>query len=216
MPSADGDFSAFANNVVTTVSADPATYGLTPEAIAELTEKVNAWDASYAEKVSQQESAKAATISKDQARYEAAEVIRALNKQIQGDRKVSDAKKADAGFPVYKSTKTPKPIPTKAPIAKIEACAVREHFLRFSDSIDPHSRMRPDGVTGVEIWVYCGAEVPVDDDQYQMYATSTRMNATVNFNADQAGKTAYYHFRFVNSRGQVGPWSMVYSSTVVK
>jgi hypothetical protein len=83
-------------------------------------------------------------------------------------------------------------------------------------ALNVRSRVRPRGVFGIEIWMYCGDEVPVDDGQFKMYTTATRMSANVAFTSEQAGKTAWYQFRYVNTRGEVGPWSMTYSSTVLK
>ena len=69
---------------------------------------------------------------------------------------------------------------------------------------------------GIEVWMFIGDEAPISDDQFNMYSFATRMSTTVSFTAEQAGKNVWYHFRYVNRRGEHGPWSMVYSSTVTK
>ena len=42
------------------------------------------------------------------------------------------------------------------------------------------------------------------------------LKSSGTFSAPEAGKSVWYRFRYINTRGEAGPWSMVYTSTVTK
>ena len=216
VPGNDSIFSTWAGSFVSTVGADIAAYGVSAEELTELQALEAEWNSSFTQLVDKRDAAKAATSAKDSKRQAYESMIRKLAQKMQNDPNVEEFRIIDAGLPAHSTTKTPNPIPTTAPIAAIETCAIREHFIRFTDWESSSSRAKPRGVIGIEVWLHCGEEVPVDDNQYQMYAVSSRMSVSVTFDAEQAGKSVYYRFRYLNSKGQTGPWSMVYSSTVVK
>ena len=51
-------------------------------------------------------------------------------------------------------------------------------------------------------------------DSYKFLSVSSRGNRQTDFPGAEAGKTAYYALRWVNTRGEKGPWSEVTSATV--
>lgn len=216
IPGSDSQFSTFAQTLTSVIKTDPSVYGIDAAKLTELENGLAAWDGSVSDQALKREASKAATVTKDEERKNLESLIRELNSQIQADPNVPESAIADAGLPVHSTSRTPAPVPTTAPLASIQSCNIQENYIRFSDSQNIQSRVRPRGVMGVEIWMYCGDEAPTDNGQFQMYTLTTRMSATVAFDGTQAGKGVWYRFRYVNTRGDVGPWSMTYTSTVVK
>ena len=216
IPTRDADFDMWANTFVDTVKANADNYGLTPDEIKDLEGGVAGWDTKFSDMFAKREAAKAATVGKDEMRKSFEETLRNISRQIQADPNVSNEMKADAGLPIHSTSRTPVTAPDSAPTAEIDACNIQEHQLKFFDTNNTFRRSRPRGVFGVEIFRFVGNEAPLSDEQYQMVGTVTRMNATVTFGSQQAGQTAWYRFRYINTRGEVGPWSMVYNATVMK
>jgi hypothetical protein len=78
----------------------------------------------------------------------------------------------------------------------------------------PRSKAKPDGVHGCEIWTKLGGEAPKDSSELTYVATDTRTPYTLVFGGADVGKTAWYWLRWVNTRGQCGPWGSPISAMV--
>lgn len=78
----------------------------------------------------------------------------------------------------------------------------------------PHSKAKPAGVHGCEIWMKLGGEAPKESTELTYVATDTRTPYTVVFTGADAGKTAWYWLRWVNNRGENGPWGCPISAMV--
>jgi hypothetical protein len=59
-----------------------------------------------------------------------------------------------------------------------------------------------------------GGTAPTDPEAMPFLAIETRMPYRADFDADEIGKTAYFALRWVNKRGQPGPWSQVFNAVV--
>jgi hypothetical protein len=215
IPSPDTAFSAFANALVTTLKVDPTSYGLTTEEITELDNELTAWDTSFDTLYQARDAARAATVDKD-ARREALEAkIRVINKQVQADPSVTNTQRADAGLPVYSTTRNPVAVPTTAPMVHLEAANVQQHVFRFTSAVDAHANVRPTGVKSIQLF---GAfdTAPVSDSDFELLGSTTRMNATLNFPISDAGKSIWYRFRYLNTKDQPGPWTTTLAATILK
>ena len=140
IPDRDGDFNGVANTFLAKVKPDAAAYGLTPEELALLEAEVAEWDAKYTQMMERHEEARGATAGKDDARSTLTKTMRMLARKIQSDPAVTDQMKAAAGLPIHSTTRNPAPIPTTAPLADISDCAVEQHTIRFSDSLNHNTR----------------------------------------------------------------------------
>lgn len=89
-----------------------------------------------------------------------------------------------------------------------------EHTVSYSDITTPTRRARPEVVSACEIYVAVGAVPPTDPKQYRFVGLSTRTPEVVTFESEDGGKTANYLLRWVNTKGEAGPWSQVISATV--
>lgn len=214
IPAAEGKFTAWASNFVSTLEGDPTTYGLTPEVVAELKDQNSKWDNDYATAVTKRDSAQAATVAKKLTRNEFEEMIRELAKQIQSNPTISEENRRDAGLPVHKSSRTPVSVPTSSPVARVDKFEPLAHVISFVDCDTPTRRGRPTGVTGCHIYVAVADSAPADPSDYRFVVQSTRSTARIQFTAEDGGKNAHYLLRWINTRGELGPWSTVLSSTI--
>ncbi|HEV7858837.1 MAG TPA: hypothetical protein VGO91_09435, partial [Pyrinomonadaceae bacterium] len=65
-----------------------------------------------------------------------------------------------------------------------------------------------------EIWSKIGDPAPSDPSQLHFMGLDTSTPYMVQFGGEDAGKTAYYMLRWVNSKGEQGPWSQTASATI--
>ena len=214
IPARDGEFDLWARTFTATVKANAAGYGLSAEDITVLQTKTADWETRYSEMFQKREASKAATVRKDDTRGSYEEFLRNLARQIQADPNVDNGMKTDAGLPVRSTARQPAPVPDSAPTVEIETSNVQEHKIRFFDTNNTFRRSRPRGVFGVEIYRYIGDAAPLNDEQYSMYGIMTRMNATIQFSGEDVGKHAWYRFRYVNTRGENGPWTLRYEAMI--
>ena len=112
IPSQDGQFTTWSQNLLNVIKADPATYGVDAAAVAALQDNVTKWESSYGESIQQRDAAKAAVVEKDVDRKKLEEIIRSMARQIQADPEVTGKSKAMAGLPVRKTVRTKTPVPT--------------------------------------------------------------------------------------------------------
>jgi hypothetical protein len=89
-----------------------------------------------------------------------------------------------------------------------------QHTVSFRDSQTPDSKAKPEGYRGCQIWVFIGTEPPTSLEQLHYVATDTRTPYVLQFDAEDAGKTAYYRLRWVNPRDEPGPWSELIVATI--
>ena len=81
-------------------------------------------------------------------------------------------------------------------------------------ALQPDSRAKPAGVQSCEIREQVGGTQPTDPDEMSLLAVETRMPYRADFEQTDIGKTAYFVMRWLNTRGQPGPWSQVYSAII--
>ena len=78
----------------------------------------------------------------------------------------------------------------------------------------PRSKAKPEGVAGCEIWVKIGGNPPADPGELRYLATDTSTPYLAEYTGADAGKLAHYWLRWVNTRGEKGPWSDSVSGTI--
>lgn len=105
---------------------------------------------------------------------------------------------------------------TTRPIASINVAQFLRHTIRLCDEDTPNSRAKPDRVRGVQIWRHIGLTKSEDINEFELLPFCTTTRFTIEFNPEDAGKTASYLFRWVNTRGEVGPWSEISAAMITK
>ena len=60
-----------------------------------------------------------------------------------------------------------------------------------------------------------GGDAPKSVDEMHFQGTCSASPFVIKFVASQAGSTAYYWLRWVNRKGETGPWSTVVSGMIL-
>ena len=214
MPRKEGNFDAWIANYVRTLVARPNHFFISEEEQQQLIEQLKIWDEKYAECITARDAARAAVEAKDEARAGIEDTARETIRRIQADGRVTDAARRDAGLPVHKTTRTPLAPPTTAPRGQVIDTDRLEHTVTVYDSKTPTKKAKPHGVVGCEVFLCIADTAPTDPAAYTFKGVWTRSPERVAFKAEDAGKIANYLFRWLNSKGQTGPWSEATSATI--
>lgn len=155
--------------------------------------------------------------TKEAARATMETAARTVNNTVQANPAVPDAAKVAADLPVHKTTRTPVgPIDSHPVLYKVD----NEHLLHrlwFSDSVTG-KKARPAGAAMGEIReaiVAAGGPAPTDPNAMAFLANETKPPQRNDLDPADVGKTAYCAQRWVNTRGEPGPWSPITSYPIL-
>jgi hypothetical protein len=214
IPRPDADFNAWQVNFVTYANANLANLGL---GLSDLTPIIAAqppWTTSFTAHIAAQANAQAARATKDGNRTALETLIRALVRRLQASLSVSDAERAALGITVPDAGATAAATPTTRPLCEVDTSQRLRHTIDFTDESTPTRKAKPAGVLGAEIWVKIGPTPPVDPGELTFLAVDTRSPYTRDYPGSEGGKQAHYMLRWVNTRGETGPWSETATATI--
>ena len=213
IPDSDVEFRAWLKRFLDYASANLAALGLVADDIAPVQAAATAFNTTLDNNDVAQAAARAAREAKDAAGDAVETQVRPLAQRLQASGTVLDAQRHSLGLNVRSTTRTPVALPTTRPVATIDTSQRLQHTISFGDEETPGNRKKPAGVTGCEIWMKIGA-APVDPSELTYLATDTSTPYTAVFDGADAGKTVHYMLRWVNRRGERGPWSQTVSATI--
>jgi len=214
IPAADEDFSVFANNFVNYVTTNAVNLGVQPATAAALSNGLLVWSDSLAAHDTAQIAATSARTTKDSARDALTIITRTTARSIQANPTVTDEVRALIGLPIRDDGRTRPPVPTTKPVAQIDTSRRLQHTIHWRDESIPNSKVKPGVVRGAEIWAFIGPTPPKDPTQAHFVALDTASPYLLEHNSADAGKLAHYLLRWVNTRGEPGPWSETISATI--
>ena len=215
LPQGDPEFDGWFETFYTSVSGDLVGWHMVAGDLVPITNAKNKWDTDYAAHLAEVEIAKAMRATKDNSKAAAKDVVRPFVRAKQEDPDVLPATKLAAGVPERDETRTPIAAPTTPPvITGVDTSQRLQHTIRWADSTTPQSKAKPKGVHGAEIRVKIGGPPPTGPDECVFTALDTATPHLKEFDAADAGKTAHYMLRWVNSKGDPGPWSATVSATI--
>ena len=214
IPPADAAFDTWATNFVNYVLANFAALGLGAGDIAAVGTAHPAWTAAYTAHTAAQAAAQAARQTKDDARSTLETAIRSLTRSLQASASVDDTERQALGITVPDTVGTPAAVPATRPVVTVDTGQRLRHVIAFADEATPTRKAKPAGVMGVEIWVKIGDPPPTDPNELTFLSVDTRTPYTAEYAGADGGKTAHYMLRWVNTRGDKGPWSETASATI--
>lgn len=213
IPSADAELSAWLDNFVKYANANLTSLGLVAADVTPLQDAMTAWDGKYADHLSAQAAAQGARQAKEESRKSAENTARLLAQRLQTNPNVQNSDRHLLGLNVRSTSRTAVAAPTSRPVASVDTSQRLQHTISFVDENTPSSRAKPPGASGCEVWMKIGA-APTDPSELTYLATDTRTPYTAVFDGADAGKVVHYMLRWVNSRGERGPWSQTVSATI--
>ena len=214
IPGGDADFNAWQANFVNYANANLANLGLVIVDLTSIFSAQAAWTPSLTAHVAAQANAQSARATKDGNRTVLESLIRALVRRLQASASVSDAEREALGITVPDLGATAAATPTTRPLCQVDASQRLRHTIDFTDESTPTRKAKPAGVMGAEIWVKIGPTPPVDPSELTFLAVDTRTPYTTDFDGADGGKQAHYMLRWVNTRGETGPWSETATATI--
>jgi hypothetical protein len=214
IPGADADFNTWQNNFIANLNAHKADFGLADADLAPLNAAQQGWTDGYAAHIAAQAQAEGARLSKDDSRKALETALRGMARRVQTHTGTTDRHRAELGLNVQAGTRTSAGVPETRPVAQVDTSQRLRHTVSFSDESTPNSRAKPAGAMGCEIWSKIGDPAPADPSQLHFLGLDTSSPYMVQFGGEDAGKTAYYMLRWVNTKGEQGPWSQTASATI--
>ena len=215
VPGNDGEFHSWQTNLVGTTEINLTVWGILEDDFTALKVIQLKWAGAYEDAQVKTNRTAAAVQAKDDARLLYEQALRQfINQWLANNSRVSNSDRERMGLTVKADTRTPAPKPTTAPTGSINFSTRLQHSIRFADQATPTSKAKPEGVHGCEIWMKIDGPAPVDASDLSYLGTATRSPFITTFEGKYAGKTAFYLLRWVNTRGQFGPWSSVISATI--
>ncbi len=216
IPGSDAEFNIWQECLVDNAEQNKTIWGISVDGLAKVKTFQTDWVSAFSKASNKQNRTAADVTAKDDARYEYEKAIRPFVAQwLSNNDKVTDSDRTRMGLTVKTGTRTPTPAPATSPVGTIDFSVRQQHTLRYYDEASAHSNAKPAGVHGCEIYMKVDGEAPKDASELSYVATCTASPYTVKFDGAKAGKTIYYWLRWVNTRGECGPWSITMSAMVV-
>lgn len=216
IPQNDADMNVWQGNLVEIIDPNLTVWGISVDDFAVVKSKQTNWEAAYAKASNKQNRTAADVLAKDDAAADYKKTIRSFVAQwLANNTKVTDSDRTRMGLTVKTGTRTATPVPTTSPEGAIDFSVRMQHTINFSDEASPRSKAKPTGVHGCEIYMKVDGEAPKDIAELTYVATDTATPYVVKFDGNKAGKMVYYWLRWVNTRGECGPWSITVSAMVL-
>lgn len=216
LPSRENDVPGWVTNFTSFATLHLAALGVTIDQVDVVSAAGTDFNAALAAHDAAQVAAKSARGAKDTAKKNLFTEIRSLVKIIQAHPGVTDEQRLALGINVPKDNRTPVPVPTARPDPDVRDIDELTHTLRLVDS-ETNKTAKPAGVAGIEIWgkvVPPGDPAPVSPDELSFIGYTTTSKFVRDFDGPQIGHTAYYRTRYLNTRGEHGPWGNQVGATV--
>jgi hypothetical protein len=214
IPSKQADELAWLTNFSTILSASPATYGLTAGDAAAVAASLATYQAAYTAGTEPATRTKATVAAKDAARSAVLALVRPYAVMISLSSGISDDNKTRIGVTVRDHTVTILAAPATAPIVTPTLATPGQIRLRVADEVTPTKKAKPAAAIGLELRAAVLVAPPSDPADIPYQGFVTRAIVDVSFDPADAGKKAYFAGRWINRRGEVGPWSAVQTFTV--
>lgn len=216
VPKTDADFHVWQINLITILTELGLTSGMPEEVLTSLKANQARWTAAYEKANNKQNRTSADVITKNEAGEGFTKEIRDTVQQwLVRNPKVSDGDRVRMGITVRTTTHTPVPPPSTMPVGSVDFSLRLQHTISFYDQASAHSNAKPEGVTGCEIYVKVDGEAPKSVEEMNFQGTCSASPFEVKFDSSKAGKTAWYWLRWVNRKGEAGPWSTPISAMIV-
>ena len=196
------------------ISANKVALGVADATVTALTGGQTVWAAAYSAHQTAQATATSKRTEKDDARAAYVTLIRSVVGQMQANPAVTDTQRAAMQITVPSGTHTPAPVPTTRPVGTVNTSQRLSHKIEYRDEATPTSRAKPAGVAYCELHLFIGTTAPAGPDAMHLQGVDKSAPYLMEFESADAGKTAFWALRWVNTRGEHGPWSATVSGTI--
>jgi hypothetical protein len=214
IPPADEPFNTWVVPFSGYVTTNAVAMGVAPADAAALAAKVTTWNSMFPTHNTARAAATAATTNKNLSREGIEALARPLIQQLQASTTVTDAQRNLMQINVRSTAHTPASVPTTMPIAMVDTSQRLRHIVSYTDSASGGSKKKPAGVASCEVWAKVGAPAPTDISQMAYMGNASTSPQMEEYTGAQAGQMVCYWLRWVNTRGEKGPWSEPVTATI--
>lgn len=207
IPARDADLRAWVVNFDTLITATPTDYGLVAGDATAIHTVVDAFTDALDVITNPATRTTPAIADKDVKKAAMLIVVRQYAQQVRNDVAVSDELKLGLGINIPDPSRTPVPVPVTQPLLNVIAATPGVLTVRFADALSPDSRSKPDGAAGLQLFTAVGTTATEDPETAQFSGVFTAQPIALPFDAADAGKIASLFARWMNAKGEVGPWS---------
>ena len=216
IPSTPVVFDGFQTVLATNCMNNAAAWNLPTDLVASIAAMKSAWDAAYGLTANRKTSSPAVTAARNALLLDYRDLVdRVMHDYIVGNDAVSEADKTAFGIHLRTTNRVRLEPPLTVPVLEVDNRFINAHCLRFHDSASPHKRGRAASAAYCEVWYKVGGTAPTGTDDTMFRLTITRSGQMLRFSPDDKGKYIHYFARWVNRKGEQGPWSEIATAVVI-
>jgi hypothetical protein len=214
IPRKDGEFDILQDSVYAVVSEKAAQWLIPNACVSALTAPRARWITAVTAYRNTAIRTSAVVQEKNDARKNYVSVLRNfIQGQLVRNSNVTDADRRSMGLPVYDRTPTKPGVPTSRMEMEVFFSQIVQHVIRVRDS-ETKSAAKPRHVIGFELWRRIGGETKPVIEEMQLVELVVRSPHKLEYSFAERGKYVWYTSRWVNTRGEKGPWSEFVSAIV--
>ena len=211
IPGGDNDFDVLQEKVYMESSVNAAKWLIPDKAITAFNPQRQRWNDAIAAYRDPAKHTPAVVREKNDARKDYVAALRTfIQGQLMHNPLVTDADRLEMGLPVYDRKPTPAPVPETRPEIEVDFSQFARHILHVRDS-KSKSAGRPAHVAGFEIWRRIGGDTEPVITEMQLVEQAVHSPHALEYAFEERGKRVWYIMRWVNTRGEKGPWSEIVS-----
>jgi hypothetical protein len=214
LPTREGALDTWLSNFSGLISAAPAAYGLSPAEAAVITAAVSDWHKAFEAASSPATRTQGAVAEKRVQKKHVVAVARRFAGIIRINDAVSSELKINLGLKLRARKGSPVPVPASPPYLAVHRFEQGFHELRAADAESAPRRGKPAGAAGLMVFRAIGEDPARGPQDAHFLTLVTRTTFTSTFEHAQRGLTATYFARWLNSKGEAGPWSTAMSAAI--
>ncbi len=216
IPSKAKPFDGFQTIFVNACEHHAEEWNLPADVLAEMKARKTDWDAAYLVTANLKTKSPVATAARNALLGSYRDLLNeVMHRYIVGNDAVSEADKRALGLHPRKTARKTTPAPNTVPVLNLDTGLVSAHRVLYHDSATPETQAKPVTAKFCELWYRIGGEVPASPSDTTQRCCISRSGQEVAFDVADKGKTVYYYGRWVNGKGQHGPWSQLVSAPIV-
>jgi hypothetical protein len=216
IPFSNIQFDLWQNNLLSTIKENQIIWEINSGKLEALIEKQSLWTAMFSKASNKQNRTATDVQAKNDALYVYKKWLRIfVAENLANNSLIPDSDRIRMGLTVKSVTRTASPVPSSFPMGMADFSVRWQHTLSFNDNTSPRSKAKPAGVHGCEIWAKVGGDAPKNVSELSYMGIATTNTYTARYSGNEVGNTVYYWLRWVNTRGEQGPWGATFSAMVV-
>lgn len=215
IPAKDSDLEPFALNFSTLLTANPSGYGIAGTDASAVAAAYASWHSSYLLVSDPATKTKVTVAAKDIARGQMLVQIRVYGALIRANQGVSQDNKTALGIHLPDLVPTPVPPPSTFPILSFIGATPGQFTMRYADQNTPDKKHKPAGSILLQVYGATSSTVVSDPSVLPFLSLVGRNPFPLSWSNSDKGKIAYMAARWINRRGEPGPWSAIVTSNVI-